>query len=107
MEDFTGLGIHAKLNGRNSTLKEVRDQSGDYFPVRDSCHLEGDPEAGCIATKALFYATPITGTEKELSMIVSYKDRIVVNETVITVEQKRVGVRGLECNHNTYAFNPL
>ena len=52
-------------------------------------------------------ATPITGTEKELSVIVSYKDRIVVNETVITVEQKRVGVRGLECNHNKYAFNPL
>ena len=88
-------------------MTEVRDMSGDFFPVRDSCHLEGDPEVGCVATKALFYAAPITKTEKDLSVVVSYKSRVVLNDTVPMVEKKRVGVRELECNHNAYWLNPL
>lgn len=107
MEDFTGLTINANLNGKEIAMKEMRDMTGDFFPVRDSCHLEGDPEAGCVSTKALFYSAPIVTTEEDVSVIVSYKNRTVLQETVHMIEKKRVGVRELECNHNTFGFNLL
>lgn len=104
MDDYHDLVVKASVDGVESTMAEAHDVIDAYYPVRDSCHLEGDPETGCVATKSLFYSTPMHTKKGDIPILVTHNDLFVVNETVSTVVEKKVGVRELECNHNTYAL---
>ena len=44
----------------NSTvMSAVTETPGKYYPVRDSCEKEGDPEEKCYTTQAMYYETVI------------------------------------------------
>ena len=103
MDDYHDLVVKASVDGMESTMMETHDMMDAYYPVYDSCRLEGDPETGCVSTKSLFYSTPMRTKKGDIPILITHNNQIVVNETVSTVMEKKAGVRELECNHNTYA----
>ena len=43
------------LNDISSKFDVNSETSGNYYPVRDSCNKDDDPEEGCLSTDALYY----------------------------------------------------
>lgn len=60
-------------------LSENTERSGSFYPVRDTCDMEGDPKEHCIFTDALFYNTTIR--------LSSNYDVIITNENSVIIDE--------------------
>ena len=58
LESFKNISFY--LDESESALYPVSSTSGKYYPVRDKCQKDGDPEEGCVLTGAYYYKTTAT-----------------------------------------------
>ena len=58
LESFKNISFY--LDDSESALYPVSSTSGKYYPVRDKCQKDGDPEEGCVLTGAYYYKTTAT-----------------------------------------------
>lgn len=71
--------------------------NGDFFPVSDACHRQGDPGDGCIYTASSFFSTTVE-TSDVISLIVSDGMNLTYFEdSVPLVDQKLIGKASLHC----------
>lgn len=104
LKEYNGLHINVFTNFNNEELVPFRNTTGHLYPIRDSCSHDGDPEEGCIYTDALFYKTNLQFVNDSFHVTLSHHNSVIVNDTVSPVLVKRVSVRELDCDHNTYFF---
>ena len=58
LESFKNISFY--LDESERALYPVSSTSGKYYPVRDKCQKDGDPEEGCVLTGAYYYKTTAT-----------------------------------------------
>lgn len=58
LDSFKNISFY--LDETESPLYPVTSTSGKYYPVRDKCQKDGDPEEGCVLTGAYYYKTTAT-----------------------------------------------
>ena len=70
------------LNDISSTFDPSSRTSGKYYPVRDSCKKDGDPEEGCLTTDALYYqlSAVLPSTPYVRVVILGSSNETIVNE---------------------------
>lgn len=58
LDSFKNVSFY--LDEEETPLYPVTTTSGKYYPVRDKCQKDGDPEEGCVLTGAYYYKISTT-----------------------------------------------
>ena len=70
------------INNPGIKTEAISKTSGKYYPVRDSCKKDGDPEEGCLTTDALYYqlSAVLPSTPYVRVVILGSSNETIVNE---------------------------
>ena len=103
LEDFKNLTFELVKDGEGYLMEENTTKTGEFFPVRDSCKLEGDPAEGCIETDSFYYSREVYTTDEPIKIQIYHEGRLLINDTLLPTTQRTLNVRQMNCNHNTYS----
>lgn len=104
LEDFKNLTFELVKDGVRYSMEENTTKKGEFYPVRDSCRLEGDPAEGCTETDSFYYSREVYTTDEPIKIQIYHKDRLVLEDTLLPTTQRTLSVRQMNCNHNTFSL---
>ena len=64
---------------KETLLTENTEQSGTFYPVRDSCNKKDDPQEQCVLTDALFYHTTISLSGDYINVTITNKNLVIID----------------------------
>lgn len=102
LKEFEGMHILAKVPNHQKEMEPITTSTGAFYPVRDSCNRDGDPEEGCVYTPALYYKVDIPYSNTSLPFTLSQGKSSIVEDTLIPVIERKLYVHDLNCDHDTY-----
>ena len=95
------MHILAQIPDHKKEMDPVTTSTGVFYPVRDSCNRDGDPEEGCVYTSALYYKVDIPFSNSSLPFTLSHDKSLIVEDTLIPVVERKLYVHDLNCDHDT------
>ncbi|KAK8790945.1 hypothetical protein WA158_005576 [Blastocystis sp. Blastoise] len=88
------------LNDTVVSLLPIETPDGSYWPVRDSCKLEDDPDGGCIETVPYYLKGTGTLSITQTTLRLYDNDNMIYNETIDTEKKDYIHLSNLDCDEN-------
>ncbi len=85
-----------------NTTKQTK-QTGEFYPLRDSCDLSGDDQR-CTQAQELYYSTYINHYSSKLMLKIMNDGHEVVNRTIPTKLTTTLRPQDLNCTGDVYSF---
>ena len=76
------MHILAQIPDHKKEMDPDTTSTGAFYPVRDSCNRDGDPEEGCVYTSALYYKVDIPFSNSSLPFTLSHDKSLIVEDTL-------------------------
>ena len=88
------------LASTSNKLEPVTTTSGKYYPVRDACQKDGDPEEGCLTTEALYYRISASLPEYTTTRVILLgpSEELIADDTYQNSYVKTYNTIELECD---------
>ena len=96
-------GVSFYIDNLGNKAEAVSKTSGNYYPVRDSCKKDGDPEEGCLTTDALYYRGEIPTPSSSYAhvVILGSSNETIVDGKYETSQVKTYSPSQLGCQKDT------
>ena len=101
------MHILAQIPDHKKEMDPDTTSTGAFYPVRDSCNRDGDPEEGCVYTSALYYKEDIPFSNSSLPITQSHDKTFIVEDTLVPVVERKLYVHDLNCDHDTQLYKSL
>ena len=85
---------------KETLLTENTEQSGTFYPVRDSCNKKDDPQEQCVLTDALFYNATMSLSGDYANIIITNENSVIVDTQYPRVVKDILTSKGLGCSES-------
>ncbi|KAK8795678.1 hypothetical protein WA158_000335 [Blastocystis sp. Blastoise] len=97
---FTNSSMSLTIGSSPIKVHTIDSPDGDYWPVRDSCHEEGDPAEGCTSVKPFYYMIK-AGIYIDNNITVYNNGQMIFNRSVETIKDFIFTASDLDCDGTT------